>query len=175
MNDRSFKEELANLETFIFDLDGVFTDNSVELVTGEEPRRTFYVRDAYAVQHAVKEGLRILIMSGGRSKAVEESLQRSGVKEVYMSVADKLSLFRDLCSNAGIDPATTAYMGDDIPDLPVMRSVALPCCPADAAEEVKAISAFISKSNGGRGCVRDLLEQVLKVQGRWLTTRSYTW
>ena len=173
--DRTYKEKLTDLRTFMFDVDGVFTDNTVLLQPGEEPARTFYVRDAYAVQHAVKEGLRIVIVSGGRSKAVEESFARSGVTEIYMGVGDKYALFEKLCRENTIDPGTTAYMGDDIPDLRVMREVAFPCSPSDAAEEVKAICAFVSRYPGGRGCVRDLLEQTLKVHGRWLSYGAYTW
>jgi len=96
------------------------------------------------------------------------------VKEVYTSTADKLERFERLVED-GLSPATTAYMGDDIPDLKVMQRVAFPCCPADAAEEVKAISAFVSRKAGGWGCVRDLLEQTLKVKGLWLTDGAHTW
>jgi 3-deoxy-D-manno-octulosonate 8-phosphate phosphatase (KDO 8-P phosphatase) len=173
-NERTYKQKLSTLRTFLFDVDGVFTDNSVLLLPDTDPVRTFYVRDAYAVQHAVKEGLRIIIISGGSSMGVAESFRRLGVSEVYLSTHDKLALFNKLVEQ-GLDPSTAAYMGDDIPDLPVMRQVAFPCAPHDATEEVKAVAAFISGLPGGRGCVRDLLEQVLKVQGKWLTYGAYTW
>ncbi len=175
MSEKTYKEKLAELSTFIFDVDGVFTDNSVLLRAGEEPARTFHVRDAYAVQHAIKEGLRLIVISGGHSQAVAESFKRSGVTEIHLGTSNKLDLFKRLCAEQGVDPKRTAYMGDDIPDLQVMEQVAFPCGPADAAEEVKAICAFVSRYPGGRGCVRDLLEQTLKVQGRWLTYGAYTW
>lgn len=171
---KTYKEILADIDHFLFDADGVFTDNRVLLYPGLDPVRSFHSRDAYAVQHAVKEGLRIVIVSGGRSQGMDESLARLGVKERFFSVADKSAKLDELVAG-GLDPARTAYMGDDIPDLRVMARVALPCCPADAAEEVKAISRYISPRPGGMGCVRDLLEQALKARGQWLTENAHTW
>lgn len=174
MSQRTYKELLAGIRTFMFDVDGVFTDNRVMLMPGIDPVRTFHTRDAYAVQHAVKEGLRIVVISGGRSQGVADSFARLGVKDVYLSTANKMERLEILMAH-GIDPATTAYMGDDIPDLRVMQRVAFPCAPADAAEEVKAISVFVSRYPGGAGCVRDLLEQAMKVQGLWMTDGAHTW
>ncbi|HOZ39528.1 MAG: 3-deoxy-D-manno-octulosonate 8-phosphate phosphatase [Flavobacteriales bacterium] len=174
MNERTYKEKLVALNTFIFDVDGVFTDNRVLLYPGTDPIRTFHTRDAYAVQHAVKEGLRIVIISGGRSQGVADSFARLGVTEVHLATSNKLERFDELVAQ-GLDPARTAYMGDDVPDLRVMQRVAFPCCPSDAAEEIKAISAYISGKAGGWGCVRDLLEQTMKVQGKWLTDGAHTW
>lgn len=174
MSEITYKEKLAGLDTFLFDVDGVFTDNRVLLYPGIDPVRTFHTRDAYAVQHAVREGLRIVVITGGRSQGVQDSFGRLGVKEVYMSTANKLELFERLVAE-GLDPATTAYMGDDIPDLRVMQRVAFPCTPSDGAEEIKAVSVFISRHPGGGGCVRDLLEQALKVQGKWMTDGAHTW
>ncbi|MBL7983088.1 MAG: 3-deoxy-D-manno-octulosonate 8-phosphate phosphatase [Flavobacteriales bacterium] len=174
MTDKTYKEKLAALDTFLFDVDGVFTDNRVLLYPGIDPVRTFYTRDAYAVQHAVKEGLRIIIITGGRSQGVLDSFNRLGVNEVYMATSNKLELFERLVKD-GLEPSTTSYMGDDIPDMRVMQRVAFPCCPADAAEEIKGISALVSRHAGGAGCVRDLLEQTLKVKGKWMTDGAHTW
>lgn len=174
MSERTYKEKLAGLRTFLFDVDGVFTDNRVILYPGLDPVRTFYTRDAYAVQHAIKEGLRIIIITGGKSQGVKDSFARLGVSEVYMATANKLELFDRLVAE-GLDPSTTAYMGDDIPDLRTMQRVGFPCCPADAAEEIKSISAYVSRHTGGQGCVRDLLEQTMKVQGKWLTDGAHSW
>lgn len=174
MDPRTYKERLAALDTFIFDVDGVFTDNRNLLMPGIDPVRTFHTRDAYAVQHAIKEGLRIIIISGGHSEGVRQSLERMGVNEIHLATVNKLELFDGLVSD-GLDPERAAYMGDDIPDLRVMARVGLPCCPADAAEEIKAISAFVSRKDGGAGCVRDLLEQALKMQGKWLTNGAHSW
>lgn len=174
METRTYKERLAALKTFCFDVDGVFTDNRNLLFPGIDPVRTFHTRDAYAVQHAVKEGLRIIIISGGKSEGVRESLGRMGVKKIHLGTVNKMDLF-ELLVREGLDPTTTSYMGDDIPDLRVMQRVGFPCCPADAAQEIKAISAFVSHAKGGEGCVRDLLEQVMKVQGKWMTEAAHTW
>ncbi len=171
----TYKERLAALDTFLFDVDGVFTDNRVLLMPDMDPVRTFHTRDAYAVQHALREGLRIVIVTGGHSDGVVQSFQRLGVTELHTRTRDKLALVERLIARNQLDPARCAYMGDDIPDLPVMRCMALACCPADAAEEVKAASHYVSRLPGGGGCVRDLLEQALKVRGRWITDGSYTW
>lgn len=174
MTNKTYKELLAGIRTFLFDVDGVFTNGHVLLHPGLDPVRTFFTRDAYAVQHALKEGLRIVIVSGGRSEGVSESFARLGVTEFFHSVADKNAKLDEL-SAAGLDLATTAYMGDDIPDLRVMQRVGLPCCPADAAEEIKAISRYVSRFPGGGGCVRDVLEQAMKVQDKWLTEQAHQW
>ena len=170
----SYKQLLAGIDTFLFDMDGVFTDNRVLLYPGLDPVRTFHSRDAFAVQHAVKEGLRIVVISGGRSQGAAESFTRLGVKDLHFGTRDKNSKLDELIA-AGVDPARTAFMGDDLPDIKAMQRVALPCCPKDAAEEIKAISLFISHHAGGQGCVRDLLEQAMKVQDKWMTDGAHTW
>jgi 3-deoxy-D-manno-octulosonate 8-phosphate phosphatase (KDO 8-P phosphatase) len=170
----TYKELLAGINAFLFDVDGVFTDNRVLLMPGLDPVRSFNSRDSYAVQHAVKEGFRIVIITGGRSDGMRESFARSRVTEFHDHVYDKSARLDELVAG-GLDLARTAYMGDDIPDLRVMQRVALPCCPADAAEEIKAVSRYVSRYPGGGGCVRDLIEQTMKVQGRWLTDGAYTW
>lgn len=175
MASKTYKEILADIDTFLFDVDGVFTDNRVLLFPGLDPVRTFHSRDAYAVQHAIKEGMRIVIITGGKSAGVEESFGRLGVKEFFYHVFDKSAKLDQLIAATGLDPTRAAYMGDDIPDLRVMQRVALPCCPADAAEEIKDISLYVSRKPGGMGCVRDLLEQAMKVQGKWLTEGAHIW
>lgn len=175
MSDKTYKERLSGLDTFLFDVDGVFTDNKVLLYPGLDPVRTFHSRDAYVIQHAVKEGLRIVIVTGGKSAGVEESFGRLGVKEFFYHVFDKSAKLDELIATTGLVPSRTAYMGDDIPDLRIMQRVGFACCPSDAAEEIKAISAFVSRQPGGGGCVRDFLEQVMKVQGKWLTEGAHTW
>jgi 3-deoxy-D-manno-octulosonate 8-phosphate phosphatase (KDO 8-P phosphatase) len=171
---KNYKELLADIDTFLFDVDGVFTDNRVMLHPGLDPVRTFHSRDAYAVQHALKEGLRIVIITGGKSAGVEESFGRLGVKEFHYHVRDKSAKLDELIAG-GLDVQRTAYMGDDIPDLRTMERVALPCCPSDAAEEIKAVSRYVSNKPGGMGCVRDILEQAMKVQNKWMTTNAHTW
>lgn len=172
----TYKERLAAIDTFLFDVDGVFSNNRVLLMPGgHHPVRSFHSRDTYALQLAVKEGYRVVIMTGGHSEGVETYFTRFGVKEYYDRTADKSAKLDALIATTGLDPARCAYMGDDIPDLRVMARVALPCCPRDAAEEVKAVSLYVSRANGGEGCVRDLLEQTMKVQGKWLGEKAHTW
>lgn len=174
MSPKTYKEILPHIDNFLFDVDGVFTDNRVLLFPGEDPVRTFHSRDAYAVQLALKEGLRIVIVTGGKSAGVEAAFHRLGVRDFFYHVYNKSAKLDELIAE-GLDPERTAYMGDDIPDLRVMQRVALACCPADAAEDVKAISGYVSRYAGGMGCVRDVLEQALKVQGKWLTENAHTW
>lgn len=170
----TYKELLAGIDTFLFDVDGVFTDGRVLVMPGLDPIRIFNSRDAYALQHAIKEGYRVVIVTGGRSDGMKESLMRTRVTEYHDHVYDKSAKLDELIA-AGLDPTRTAYMGDDLPDLRVMQRVALPCCPADAVPEIKEVSRFISAKNGGYGCVRDLLEQAMRVQGKWHTEGAYTW
>ena len=175
MDTRTYKERLAGLKTFCFDVDGVFTDGRNLLIPGIDPVRTLHSRDAYAVQHAIKEGMRIIVITGGHSDGLTEAFARMGVVEYFDHQTDKVKRLEHLIEATGLDPATTAYMGDDIPDIRVMQRVGFPCCPADAAPEIKAISTYVSHANGGHGCVRDLLEQAMKVQGKWLTEAAHTW
>ncbi len=174
MRTKDVQDKLAGIDTFMFDVDGVFTDNRVLLFPGLDPVRTFHSRDAYAVQHAVKEGYRIIITTGGKSDGVAEAFARLRVKEFNFHVYDKAAKLDELIAG-GLDPQRTAYMGDDIPDLRVMQRVGLACCPADAAPEIKAISAFVSEVRGGMGCVRDLLETTMRVQSKWMTENAHTW
>jgi 3-deoxy-D-manno-octulosonate 8-phosphate phosphatase (KDO 8-P phosphatase) len=174
MSDLNYKQRFAALRTFMFDVDGVFTDNRTLLMPGIEPVRTFHTRDVYAVQLAVKEGLRIIVMSGGRSQGVAELFARAGVREVNQGVANKLARFEQLVRE-GLDPTTTAYMGDDIPDLRVMQQVGFPCCPADAVPEIQATALYVSRRSGGLGCVRDVLEQAMKAQGLWMRDTAHHW
>lgn len=174
--DITYKERLATIDTFLFDVDGVFSNGRVLLMPGgHHPVRSFHSRDTYALQLAVKEGYRIVIMTGGHSEGVETYFKRFGVTEYHDRTSDKVAKLEELVARTGLVPERAAYMGDDIPDLRVMQRVALPCCPRDAAEEVKAMSRYVSRMNGGDGCVRDLLEQVMKVQGKWLGEKAHTW
>jgi 3-deoxy-D-manno-octulosonate 8-phosphate phosphatase (KDO 8-P phosphatase) len=164
----NYKEKLSRIKLFCFDVDGVFTDNIVYLLPDGEQTRTANVRDGYAVQHAVKKGIQIAIISGGKSEAVRRRFDMLGAarkKEVYESLLQRL----------GISDEAVCYMGDDIPDLPVLQRVGLPCCPADATPEVKAICQYVSPFNGGAGCVRDVLEQSLKLRGLWLDDDAHVW
>ncbi len=163
----SYKEKLNNIKTVILDVDGVLTDNSLILLPTGEMVRTMNCRDGYAMQLAIKKGIRIAVITGGRDEAVVNRLKYLGLTDIYINQRDKVDAFQDLIFSYGLNPDEIAYMGDDYPDLAVMSLVGLPTCPNDASMDVRKAAEYISPENGGKGCVRDLLEQILKVQGLW--------
>jgi 3-deoxy-D-manno-octulosonate 8-phosphate phosphatase (KDO 8-P phosphatase) len=165
---QNFKEKLARVEAFIFDVDGVFTDGGITLEPGGDFLRTYYAKDGYAVTYAASLGVPIFIISGGRGEMLTNRFQMLKVTKVYANVGDKPAVLRELVEQYGINLANTVYMGDDIPDLPVMRLVGIPVCPADACPEIIESAIYVSQYAGGHGCVRDIIEQVLRAQDKWL-------
>lgn len=155
------------VKAFVFDVDGVFTDNSLLISEQGEMLRTMHVRDGQAVKWAVQAGFRIAIITGGTSKGVVERFRKLGVSEIYTNIQDKYPVFRQFLEQQGLTAADVCYMGDDLPDLPILRKVGLPACPKDAVPEVLDTAAYISPLRGGDACVRDLLEKVLKLQDKW--------
>jgi len=164
----------AQIKTFVFDVDGVLTDGTLLLLPGGEMARSMNIKDGYALQLAVKQGFPVFIISGGKSDLVKERLEKLGVTQVYMGVSDKKALLLDLLGQNGILTETTLFMGDDIPDLDAMKLVGLPCCPADACSEIKAISRYVSPVAGGFGCARDVIEKVMKLQDKWHAAEGAT-
>lgn len=162
----SYLTKLKDITTFIFDVDGVMTDGSVYLINGELAKKML-VKDGYALQLAVKKGYKVAVITGGKSKDVIKRLNNLGIKDVYIDVQNKLEVFEEYVNTYDINPANIMYMGDDIPDLEPMKKVGLPCCPANAVNEIKEITEHISPLKGGEGCVRDIIEKVLKVQNKW--------
>jgi len=167
MDDKSYKEYLNDITTFIFDVDGVLTDGSVLVTTDGEMLRKFNIKDGYALKTAIDAGYNVCIISGGSNEGVRKRLNHLGIKDVYLSAKNKIEQLNDYFTKHNITKVQTLYMGDDIPDYPVMQLAGLPCCPQDAVPEIKAISKYISHKNGGDGAVRDVIEQVMKVQGKW--------
>lgn len=162
-----FLTRLHQVKAFVLDIDGVLTDATVHVTeTGEQLRR-FNVRDGYAIQLAIKRGFKICAISGGKSQGALLRLNTLGMTDVYLGIAKKIDTYNKFIQDNAFSPEEILYMGDDIPDLPVMQLAGVPVCPADAVEEVKAISMYISPKGGGEGCVRDVIEKVLKVQGKW--------
>jgi len=160
----------------VFDVDGVLSDNTIAMDEDGQPLRTLNVKDGYAIQLAVKRGLVIGIISGGRSRIVEKRYDYLGVKYIYMGSSYKIVDLEDLMKKADIAFEEMLYMGDDIPDFEVMQLVGCPVCPADAALEIKKISKYISPNKGGHGAVRDVIEQVLKAQGKWMSDKvAFGW
>lgn len=160
-------EIFQQITTFVFDVDGVLTDGSLLVMPGGSMVRRMNIKDGYALQLAVKKGYHVVIISGGNSPEVEERLNKLGVKKVFMRVEDKLNVLKDYLAAHNITAAETLFMGDDIPDVEVMKTVGLACCPADAVVEIKGISHYISPLKGGKGCARDVIEKVLKLRNDW--------
>lgn len=155
--------DFSAIEAFVLDVDGVLTDGTLLALSSGEQARTFHIRDGYAIRHALRRGYRVVIISGRQEQGVRRRLESLDVTEIYLGVDDKLRVFRD-CS---LDPARVAYMGDDMPDLEVMQHCHLAACPADAAADVRAVSQYVAQLPGGRGAVRELIEAIMKAQGRW--------
>lgn len=166
---------LSEVTTFIFDYDGVMTDGTVYMDSNGDPLRTSNVKDGYAIQLASKLGYHLAVISGAVVTNITKRLNMLGVTDVFTGVPDKVVKLEEYMKQYQLAANQIVYMGDDIPDLRVMHQVGVPACPADAAEEVKQISAFVSSRPGGRGCVRDVIEQTLKVQGKWMTAEAYSW
>ena len=164
---KSYKTYLKDINTFIFDVDGVLTDGTVQVTTAGELLRTMSVKDGYAIKTAVQKGYTVCIISGGSNEGVRKRLAGLGVEHIYLGTSRKEVPFEEFIKSSGIDPANILYMGDDIPDIPPMRTVAIAACPQNAVPEVKAVSNYVSHKNGADGCARDVIEQVLKVRGDW--------
>lgn len=171
----NYKEKLKKITTFMFDYDGVMTDGALILQHEGNPLRSANVKDGYVLQLAIKLGYNIVIISGGFSQSVENRFGALNITDVFLGVKDKVIVFNEYIKEHNIELDQIVYMGDDIPDYKVMKMVGVPVCPADASEEIKDISIYISDKNGGKGCVRDIIEQVLKVQGNWMTDESFQW
>jgi len=164
---KNYKEILPQISTFIFDVDGVLTDGMVNITENGELLRTMNTKDGYALKCAVDAGYLICIISGGINKGVQDRLEGLGITAIYLGAQHKLEQFYRFIDMNNLLPENILYMGDDIPDYPVMQKVGLACCPKDAVPEILDISAYISQKKGGKGCVRDVIEQVMKVQGKW--------
>ena len=160
--------DLMKIKALAFDVDGVLSAETILLHPNGEPMRSVNIKDGYALQLAVKAGLHVAIITGGRTEAVRKRYENLGVPDVWLGCAVKLRHYEELLRKYGLRDEEVLYMGDDIPDYEVMRRCGCPCAPADAAPEIKAVALYISHLKGGYGCGRDVIEQVLKVQGHWM-------
>ncbi|NVK05841.1 MAG: HAD hydrolase family protein [Flavobacteriia bacterium] len=172
---QNYKELLNHVTTFVFDVDGVMTDGSVTLVPGQQPYRTFHSKDGYALQLAMRKNYRIAIITGGRSEAVKERFNALGVNDIWMGSSDKKDAMDELFMMYDLKREEVLYMGDDIPDYEALQMAGVACTPSDGAPEVKAICDYVSQKPGGKGCVRDIIEQTLKVQDNWMKEGDHTW
>ena len=163
----SYKQLLPNINTLIFDVDGVLTNGMVTIMPDGELVRHMNIKDGYALKNAVDKGLNVCIISGGKNEGVRTRLANLGIKDIYLGAYDKIKQYNELVDKYNLKPENVLYMGDDIPDFPIMKLVGMPCCPNDAAPEIQGVSKYISDKKGGDGCVRDIIEQILRVQGKW--------
>ena len=164
-----FKEELKNIKAFIFDVDGVLSLDATPLNADGEPVRTANVKDGFAIRNAINIGYPVAVITGGYMQRVKIRHEYLGVKYYYEKVRDKVECLNDFVDKTGIDAKNILFMGDDLVDYRIMLEVGMPVCPKDAVPEIKAISKYISDKNGGEGCVRDVIEQTLRAQGKWFT------
>ncbi len=160
-------EKFLPVNTIILDMDGVLTDGSLLITPDGEWVRKMNIKDGYILQLAVKKGYRVIVITGSFSAPVENRLNRLGVTMVYQQVKDKMMLLKTLMAEHGFHAAETLYMGDDIPDLEVMKICGLSCCPADSSRDILAMADYISPVKGGEGCVRDVIEKLMRVQRKW--------
>lgn len=168
--------DLSKIKTVVFDVDGVLSRQTITLSSTGEPLRTVNIKDGYAIQLAQKVGLRIAILTGGNTEAIRKRYAGLGVEDIFMGCAVKVKTYEEFLQKYGIKHEEVIYVGDDIPDYEVMRLCGCPCCPADACSDIKDISLYISSRNGGDGVGRDVVEQVLRVQGKWLSdAKAFGW
>jgi 3-deoxy-D-manno-octulosonate 8-phosphate phosphatase (KDO 8-P phosphatase) len=164
---KSYKEIMNSINTFVFDVDGVLTDGKVHISQTGELLREMNIRDGFALKAAIESGYKVCIISGGSNEGVRIRLRNLGITDIYLGSPDKVATFEEYCELYDVNPAHVLYMGDDIPDFHIMQKVGLPTCPQDAVPEIKNISHYISHVLGGKGAVRDVIEQVMKVQEKW--------
>ncbi|MBX7182212.1 MAG: HAD-IIIA family hydrolase [Bacteroidia bacterium] len=172
---KNYKEILPHIKAIVLDVDGVLTDGSITLLADGSQGRTMNIKDGYALQLAVKMGIHVAIISGGKGESLRQRLEYLGIHHIYLGSANKTESLNDFLISTNLLANNVLYMGDDLPDYQVMKKVALPCCPADAAHEIREISLYVSSLPGGKGCVRDVIEQVLKVQKKWATPEGFSW
>ena len=170
-----FLKNLKSAEAFIFDVDGVLTDGSVLVTEDGHMLRNMSIKDGFAIQLAIKLNMRIAIITGGSSKGVVKRLQGLGVKDVFSGVSDKIEVLDNYLAEHGIKPENCLYMGNDIPDLAIMKRVGLSTCPANAAADVIQACHYVSPIEGGKGCVRDVLEKAMRVQDLWNPEVQGSW
>jgi 3-deoxy-D-manno-octulosonate 8-phosphate phosphatase (KDO 8-P phosphatase) len=163
------------IKAFAFDIDGVLTQGDVLVNEEGQMLRSVNIKDGYALQHAAKQGYAIAVISGGKSEGMRKRFEGLGVAYIYLGQEHKEAAFADFLSKTNLTANDVAYMGDDMPDIPLLKQAALSCCPKDAAVDVKEICTYISPSNGGQACVRELIERIMKIQNTWFNEDSHSW
>ena len=171
----NYKEKLHDIKAFVFDFDGVMTDGSVWMYADKETVRCGNIKDGYALQYAVKKGYVVAVISGATSLSIDNRMASLGVKQCYTGCANKMNTYREFLEKNGLTENQVVCMGDDIPDYEMMSHCGVAACPSDAATEIKEISDYVSRFGGGHGCVRDIIEQVLRLQGNWFREEAMHW
>ncbi|MDR0743023.1 MAG: HAD hydrolase family protein [Tannerella sp.] len=167
--------DLNKIKAFVFDVDGVLSSNTISLAINGDPMRTVNIKDGYALQLAIKKGFEIGIITGGYTEAVRIRYERLGIRHIYLRSNVKLKDYEDFLFMTGLNDEEVMYCGDDIPDYEVMKRAGLPVAPADASPEIKQLAKYISPINGGDGVARDIIEQIMKVQGLWMMSDAFGW
>lgn len=168
--------DLKKIKAIIFDVDGVLSAATIQIGPDGQPLRTANIKDGYAMHLAVQEGLLLGIITGGKVESVRTRYESLGLQEVHLACSVKMKTYEAILAKYNLRDEEVLYMGDDIPDYEVMQRCGCPCCPADAADEIRAISLYISHKAGGEGCARDVIEQVLRVQGLWMSdAKAFGW
>lgn len=171
----NYRKLLKDINTFVFDVDGVLASSYVSTMPDGEQVRTMNAKDGYAIQLAVKNGYNVCIISGAKADSIKKRFERIGVKDIFMGTGDKCKVLDKYMKDKNLEKKNVLYMGDDSPDYKAMKLAGLLACPSDAAKEIKSISAYISNAKGGEGCARDIIEQVLKIQGKWMNDNAFCW
>ncbi len=172
----SIDYDLRKIRAFVFDVDGVLSPSVIPMHASGEPMRMVNIKDGYALQHAVKHGYKIAILTGGNTKAVDIRFKGLGIDDVFLGASVKLPILRQWMAENDLLPEEVVYAGDDIPDLQCMREVGLPIAPSDAAHEILDVAKYVTRCMGGHGVARDVIEQVMKVQGKWLDEKhAFEW
>lgn len=168
--------DLTGIKGLAFDVDGVLSPSTIPMGSDGVPMRMVNIKDGYALQHAVKCGLKIAIISGANTESIRTRYSALGIQDIYLGSAHKLPVFHEWMDRYGLKPEEVIFCGDDIPDIPCMQEAGLAVAPADAAEEVRLIAAYITCAAGGYGVARELLEQILRARGQWMhDARAFGW
>lgn len=171
----SYKEKLKNISTFIFDFDGVLSDGKVWVASNGDQIRNTNVKDGYAIQYALKQGYRVCVISGGYSEGMKKRYNIFEGMDIFLKVSDKVTVYNEYLETNKLKNKEVLFMGDDIPDYEVMKLVGVKACPQDAAIEIQTISDYISSFKGGEGCVRDVIEHTMRLQGNWFRNGASIW
>lgn len=167
---------LKKIKAFVFDIDGVLSPSTVPMSDKGEPMRMVNIKDGYALQHAVKKGYNIAIITGGKTESIRLRYETLGIRDIYLGAGRKIEIFEKWIKEKNLSQEEVIYMGDDIPDIKCLIHTGLACCPADACQEVRTVSRYISRFKGGYGCARDIIEQVLRAKGDWMNdAEAFSW